>query len=75
MRIGFILMLVGIVYLYKNLGYISAPAFSVIWPIILILIGIAFVGRYRCSYHGIGCEGRHDHGDHKGNCCGESNHE
>ena len=37
---GFILLIIGIVFLLQNLGYISEGAWSIIWPLILIVIGL-----------------------------------
>lgn len=35
-----IFILLGIIFLLKNLGIITASTWSVVWPLILILIGI-----------------------------------
>jgi len=40
MFLGLILLITGGVFLLKNLGYISEPAWSIIWPVILIVIGL-----------------------------------
>ncbi len=40
MFLGLILIVIGLVFLLKNLGYISEPAWSIIWPVILIVIGL-----------------------------------
>jgi len=39
MIIGFILIIIGVVFLLQNLGYISGESWSIIWPAILIVIG------------------------------------
>ena len=38
--IGLILIIVGAVFLLQNLGYISGGDWSIIWPAILIIIGL-----------------------------------
>ena len=43
MFLGLILLVIGIVYLVKNLGFISGAAWSIIWPIILVVIGLSIV--------------------------------
>ena len=40
MIIGLILIIIGIVFLLQNLGYISGGAWGVIWPAILIVMGV-----------------------------------
>ena len=45
MRLGLILILVGALYLLKNLQVIDMLAWNTLWPIIVILIGITLVGR------------------------------
>lgn len=40
MIIGLILIIIGVVFLLQNLGYISEGAWSIIWPAILIVIGM-----------------------------------
>jgi len=40
MFLGLILSITGVVFLLKNLGYISGAAWDVIWPAILIVIGL-----------------------------------
>lgn len=41
--LALILIIIGIVFLLQNLGVISEGAWSVIWPAILIVIGIAIL--------------------------------
>ena len=40
---GLILLIIGTVFLLQNLGYISEGAWSIIWPIILVVIGLSIV--------------------------------
>lgn len=43
MFIGLIVIIIGIVFLLQNLGYISEGAWSIIWPAILIVIGLGII--------------------------------
>jgi len=47
MIFGLILIIIGLVFLLQNLGYISGAAWSIIWPAILIVIGIAILLKRR----------------------------
>ncbi len=40
---GFILIIIGIVFLLQNFGYISEGAWNIIWPAILIVIGLEII--------------------------------
>ena len=40
---GLILIIIGTVFLLQNLGYISEGAWSIIWPAILIVIGLGIL--------------------------------
>lgn len=56
MRIGLLAILVGVVFLLKNLGYVNSLQWGIVWPILVIYVGIAMVGVggcWRCgSWHG-----------------------
>lgn len=43
MIFGLILIIIGLVFLLQNLGFVSEGAWSIIWPAILIVIGLALV--------------------------------
>ncbi len=43
MFLGLILSITGVVFLLKNLGYISGAAWSIIWPVILVVIGLKII--------------------------------
>jgi len=43
MILGLILIIIGAVFLLQNLGYISEGAWSIIWPAILIVIGLGIL--------------------------------
>ncbi len=48
MIFGVILVAIGIIFLLQNLNIITGDAWKIIWPIVVILIGIGFVlGRRR----------------------------
>lgn len=54
MFISFLLILVGLVFLLKNLGLISASAWGITWPCVLIAAGVYLVVRTSCykkRYH------------------------
>ncbi|MCK4352222.1 hypothetical protein KAW65_02320 [candidate division WOR-3 bacterium] len=37
---GLIILIIGVIFLLRNLGIIQQPAWSVMWPTILIVIGL-----------------------------------
>ena len=47
MIIGLILIIIGTVFLLQNLGYISGAAWAIIWPAILIVIGLGILLKRR----------------------------
>ncbi|MBU2635126.1 hypothetical protein KJ841_01465 [Patescibacteria group bacterium] len=47
MFFSLILIIIGVVFLLQNFGYISEGAWSIIWPAILIVIGIAVLLKRR----------------------------
>ena len=47
MFFGLILIIIGIVFLFQNLGYISGAAWSIIWPAVLIVIGLGLILKRR----------------------------
>lgn len=42
---GFLLIIIGVIFLLKHLDFISAGAWEILWPILLIILGISFVVR------------------------------
>lgn len=40
MLLGFILTIIGVVFLFRNLGFITADAWEIIWPAIIIAVGL-----------------------------------
>lgn len=45
MRFGFLVILVGALFLLRNMGIIVGVEWSILWPIIIMLIGITIVTR------------------------------
>lgn len=56
MRLGLIVILVGILFFFKNIGLINNISWDILWPVIVMLIGIAMVLRRRCGCGGWGCK-------------------
>ncbi len=54
MRTGLLVILVGVLFLFKNVGLINTISWGVLWPVIVMLIGIAMVTRRRCGCGGWG---------------------
>ncbi len=42
---GLLLVIVGVVFLLENLGYISGNVWDVIWPLIVIIAGLSLLLR------------------------------
>jgi len=42
---GFLLIIIGVIFLLKNLGFISVGVWEILWPIFLITLGISFIVR------------------------------
>ncbi|MEW6456291.1 MAG: DUF5668 domain-containing protein [Acidobacteriota bacterium] len=47
MLAGIFLVIIGAVFLLQNLGYISGSAWKIIWPLILIALGLSILFRRR----------------------------
>ena len=43
MFIALIFIILGAVFLLKNLGLITTGSWSIVWPLILVLIGVYFL--------------------------------
>ncbi|MDD2909408.1 MAG: DUF5668 domain-containing protein [Candidatus Pacebacteria bacterium] len=43
MFIGFSILIIGVILLLKNLGFISINAWSIIWPCIIITFGLSLI--------------------------------
>lgn len=45
MWFGVAIILVGVILLLQNLGFVSSGAWNVIWPALIILLGISILAR------------------------------
>lgn len=43
MFVGSMVLLVGVVFLLQNLGYISGNVWGIIWPAMVIIIGLSMI--------------------------------
>ncbi len=41
--IGVLILIIGLFFLLKNLGFITGAAWSILWPLLLIVIGLKFL--------------------------------
>ncbi len=46
---GSMMILLGMLFLFRNMGYFSREIWNFIWPGVLILAGIAIIVRRHCS--------------------------
>ncbi len=46
MVFGLILIAIGLIFLLQNLNIISGRAWEVIWPVVVILLGVGFFVRH-----------------------------
>ena len=69
MKAGIILVIIGVFFLLKNLGFLAGISADIFWPIVLILIGVWCMvrrGHHRCMWchghtcgaYGAGCDGK-----------------
>jgi len=63
MFFGLVLIVIGVVFLLQNLGYLSSDAWKIIWPIIIIVIGLGFLFKRSRTWYG--WHTLHDHEEHK----------
>ena len=47
MFIGILVLAVGVVFLLQNLGYVNGSVWGIIWPAIIIVIGLSMIFRGR----------------------------
>ncbi len=52
MVFGTILLVIGVVFLLQNLGVVSGEIWDIVWPILIIALGLSFF--FKKSHHG-GC--------------------
>lgn len=46
--IGLILVVIGAAFLLKNLGILDAAMWNIIWPALLIVVGIRLICWHKC---------------------------
>ncbi|MFH1111929.1 MAG: DUF5668 domain-containing protein [Patescibacteria group bacterium] len=62
MFLSYLLIILGLVFLFKNLGWISGGAWGVIWPLIIIIFGVAMLSKKRRNcWHWPWCDNRDNH--------------
>jgi len=49
MFLGLMVLVVGIVFLMQNLGYISGGVWEILWPSFLIITGLVMIFRQKDS--------------------------
>jgi|WetSurMetagenome_2_1015567.scaffolds.fasta_scaffold88827_2 hypothetical protein len=57
MIIGIAIVIVGAVFLLQNLGFISASSWNIIWPLLLIFIGVSMICKKK-GHCECGCESK-----------------
>jgi hypothetical protein len=57
MLAGIIVVVIGVIFLLKELGYIAFINWDLIWPILIIVVGIGMISRRcrRCGMKGFHC--------------------
>ncbi len=53
--LGYIILVIGVALLLRNLGYIDMGLWNIIWPSIWILVGLKFMLKKKKHGHGHGC--------------------
>jgi hypothetical protein len=43
MYVGFLLIVIGVLFLLKNLGIISGSFWDILWPIVVVFVGISML--------------------------------
>jgi len=55
MFIGLTLIVIGAIFLLQNLGYLTSDAWDVIWPLLLIILGLSMIIKRKRGWHGPWC--------------------
>lgn len=42
---GFLLVIIGAIFLFKNLGFILGSVWDIVWPVLLIVAGLNLIFR------------------------------
>ncbi len=45
---GYLVLIVGVLLLLQNLGWISGTFWGIVWPIIIIAIGLGIISKSKC---------------------------
>jgi uncharacterized membrane protein HdeD (DUF308 family) len=53
MFLGLLVLVVGVVFLMQNLGYISGSVWEILWPSFLIIAGLLMIFRQKDSCLGV----------------------
>jgi len=53
MFLGLMVLVVGIVFLMQNLGYISGGVWEILWPSFLIITGLVMIFRQKDNYFNV----------------------
>lgn len=63
MFIGVLLVILGVVFLGENMGWLPGGAWQIIWPLLLVALGISMM--FKRSGHGCMCCGGRGKEDNK----------
>lgn len=47
MYLGLAILVAGVLFLLKNLGYISSNVWDIIWPSLVVILGLAMIFRQK----------------------------
>ena len=73
MFFGFIILVLGLVFLLKNLGIVSGSVWSIVWPCLVIALGLSIIFKRKKNekkWEKFG-EGMHKFGEEIGKAFGE----
>ncbi len=60
MFFAYLLIILGLVFLFKNLELISGDAWGIIWPLLIIALGVSLISKkYSRSWHWPWCDKNH----------------
>lgn len=73
MRFGIVLIIIGLLALLNNVGYLTAETMQVVWPVTLVVVGAWMMLRRGCcwkrGFWGSQSCNCHDVCDHKKGVC------
>lgn len=56
MIIGIIIIVIGLVFLLQSLGVLTGDVWKIIWPCLIIVVGLAIINKERGCCCGADCE-------------------